>query len=567
MIRNIHISNYALIESLEVDFASGFNIITGETGAGKSIILGALSLLMGGRADLRAVRDNSRKSVIEAQFELADAPAATAILAENGFDSGDGMCILRRELLPGGRSRAFVNDTPANLQQLRQVAIALVDIHSQHQNLQLASGEYQLEIIDSIAGNAGLLEQYHGLYAAYRRALGEFTRTREMIRRNGAQAEYIEYQYRQLAELELKPGESATLERERTLLADIGDIKTRIRKVLDPLSENPSNALASIRQALAAMESLAAHTAEAAEETTMDIANLAERLQSARAEVADIAESLAAFDAGVDADPERLEEIDARLADIYSMESKHHVRSTDELIALAEGMRQQLETLADSDATISALETAARRAKKAAVIVANELSARRAKAAEALAAELRATAMPLGLPNLRCEFTFSRGKLGSEGYDQVLFLAAFNKNQALMPVGTTASGGEISRLMLALKSIVASRMQLPSLIFDEVDTGVSGDIAVRMAQMMAAMASGMQVITITHLPGVAAMGRRHFKVFKQDNENSTTTRVRQLAPKEREAEIALMLSGDSTDEASLGAARALLAQAEGASNK
>ncbi len=550
MIRNIHISNYALIESLEVDFASGFNIITGETGAGKSIILGALSLLMGGRADLRAVRDNSRKSVIEAQFELADAPAATAILAENGFDSGDGMCILRRELLPGGRSRAFVNDTPANLQQLRQVAIALVDIHSQHQNLQLASGEYQLEIIDSIAGNAGLLEQYHGLYAAYRRALGEFTRTREMIRRNGAQAEYIEYQYRQLAELELKPGESATLERERTLLADIGDIKTRIRKVLDPLSENPSNALASIRQALAAMESLAAHTAEAAEETTMDIA-----------------ESLAAFDAGVDADPERLEEIDARLADIYSMESKHHVRSTDELIALAEGMRQQLETLADSDATISALETAARRAKKAAVIVANELSERRAKAAEALAAELRATAMPLGLPNLRCEFTFSRGKLGSEGYDQVLFLAAFNKNQALMPVGTTSSGGEISRLMLALKSIVASRMQLPSLIFDEVDTGVSGDIAVRMAQMMAAMASGMQVITITHLPGVAAMGRRHFKVFKQDNENSTTTRVRQLAPKEREAEIALMLSGDSTDEASLGAARALLAQAEGASNK
>lgn len=567
MIQTLHISNYALIDELDIDFAPGFNIITGETGAGKSIILGALSLLLGGRADTHVIRDVSRKSVIEAQFRYSSAPAVAAVLSANELDGAtEDECILRREILPGGRSRAFVNDTPVTLTILREVALNLVDIHSQHQNLLLASPEYQLNIIDTLAANGPLLEEYRQAYAAYRKVLADYTHTRELIRRGQADAEYMEFQFSQLDEMGLTAAEDEALERERDLLANLGEIKNRIRQAADPLSDAPSNALAELRKAVSALESLAMTIGDD-NGGDVDFHSLAERLESARVEVADIAGTLAAYDASLDDDEGRLEEVEQRLSQIYALESKHHVDSVDALIELRNRLADQLAALNDSDATLARLETAARRAKKAAVTIADKISAQRAATATTFAQELRATAATLGMPNLRCEITLTRGKLSPSGYDQLQFLFAFNKNQPLVPVSASASGGEISRLMLSIKTIVASRMQLPSIIFDEVDTGVSGEIAARMAQMMQHIARTIQVITITHLPGVAALGNRHFKVYKQDDDTSTTTRVRLLGDDERPAEIALMMSGNASDPASLEVAQSLLRAGKDSNNK
>lgn len=564
MIKSLHISNYALISELDIEFENGFNIITGETGAGKSIILGALGLLLGERADTRVVRDASRKSVTEAIFDIKGSPEVEALLRDNQLDASQTECILRREIAPGGRSRAFVNDTPVTLPVLRDIAVHLVDIHSQHQNLLLASPDYQLRIIDNLADTGELLSQYRKAYAAYREALKEYTSTRDLIRRNQDDADFIQFQYNQLAELELKPGENETLEAEREILANVNEIKTSLGKALDPLLNGQSNALSLLRQAVDAIEELSATLGNERGDT--DFHSLAERLESARIEVSDIADSLVEYDVSLASDPMRLEEIESRLNELYSLEVKHHVESTDELIELQHQLGSQLAALDDSENVMASLERAAKKAKKTAFNLATEISAKRSAAAAEFTDALRRTASPLGMPNLRCDVSLTRGKLGPDGFDQIQFLFAFNKNQALLPVGNTASGGEISRLMLAIKTIVAEKIHLPSIIFDEVDTGVSGDIAGRMASMMATISRTIQVITITHLPGVAAAGDSHFKVFKQDEETSTITRIIRLSEREREAELALMISGNPSDEAALANARSLLASARKANS-
>lgn len=559
MIRSLHISNYALIDLLDLEPAPGFNIITGETGAGKSIMLGALGLLLGERADLRAMRSADVRCVVEAHFDISPASEIEAILRENDLTGDDAASvILRRELLPGGRSRAFINDTPVTLPLLRRVGTRLVDIHSQHQNLLLADTGYQLEIIDTLAGNDALRREYDEAFGAYRSALKKYTATREMIRRNKADEEFIAYQFGQLEKMNLVPGETEALEAERDMLVNATGIRDRLDAVTGPLADDDGDALGALRRAVDALESLAADYGE--ENADAGWHDLAERLESARLEVADIAATVADKAEGLDADPARLDEIERRLSQLYSLQSKHHVDNADGLIALYDKLGAQLAALADADTILGRLETDARRAKKAAVALAMKLSERRAAAAAAFAAELRAKASPLGMPNLRCEITLTRTRLSSTGADQIQFLFAFNKNQTLTPVGATASGGEISRLMLTVKSILASRMALPTIIFDEVDTGVSGDIANRMADMMAQISRSIQVLTITHLPGVAAMGERHFKVFKQDDESSTSTRVALLDAQGRRRELAVMLAGE-VDEASLGAADALLTKA------
>lgn len=556
MIRSLRISNYALINNLEIEFGEGFNIITGETGAGKSIILGALGLLLGGRADMRAVRAEDRKSIIEAVFDISPDSPVLNMLDNNGYDSGDNCIVLRRELLPGGRSRAFINHSPANLQNLRDIAIHLVDIHSQHQNLLLADQSYQLEIIDNLADNASALEEYHRLYALYRKALKEYTSTRDLINRNRADADFLAYQYNELKEMELQPGEQASLEHERDILANLGDVQERLCAATEPLDY----ATGPLRQAVNALESLASALGNPEGEDTPDFHALAERLESARVEASDIYDTLMDYDTSLSADPGRLDEVEERLSSIYSLEVKHHVDNSDALISLRDRLQSQLEALGDGDNVLSRLELAAKRAKKAAVAAGNVLSERRADAAAEFASELRRRAVPLGMPNLRCEITLTRGKLGPDGYDQIQFLFAFNKNQALLPVGATASGGEISRLMLSIKSIVAERMSLPSIIFDEVDTGVSGDIAARMADMMSLISRNIQVVTITHLPAVAAMGTTHFKVYKEDDDTTTSTHIRKLEGEERSHELALMLSGNAADKAAIAAAKALLSK-------
>ncbi len=561
MIKTLHISNYALIDEIDIDFAPGFNIITGETGAGKSIILGALSLLLGGRADIKAVRRGERKSVIEAIFLLGDAPDVERIIQENNLDNPvEGECLLRRELLPGGRSRAFVNDTPVTLPLLRELAEHLVDIHSQHQNLQLSTEAYQLGVLDILGNNRDLLDRYHKAFASFREALKKYTDTRDMLRRNRDDAEFITYQYGQLAAMNLVPGEHEELEKEREILANVGEIKEQLGAALVPLSEGTPNALELISGAVDALETLADTLGEG--DRVVDYRLLAERLESARIEIQDIADTLSESNDNVAADPGRLQEIESRLGELYSLELKHHVDDADGLIALRDRLKAQIDTLDDGDNVLHSLEVAAKRAKKAAITLAQQLSERRAATAAEFSAELCRRAAPLGMPNLRCDIEMTKGKLGADGYDQVRFLFAFNKNQAPMPIGGTASGGEISRLMLTIKSIVAERTKLPSIIFDEVDTGVSGDIAGRMGLTMALISRYIQVITITHLPGVAAMGSRHFKVYKEDDEDSTNTRIRLLNDGERRGELALMISGSATDSAALANAEALLDHAQ-----
>ena len=550
MLKSLHISNYALIDTVDINFHHGFNIITGETGAGKSIMLGALSLILGGRADLKAVRDSGKKSVIEASFEVSKYPKLKEYCLDNDIEWDDTLCILRREIAPAGRSRAFINDSPVTLDLLSHVAMQLVDIHSQHQNQLLTSGDFQLRVIDNLAGNGELLAEYSRRYNAYRNAVRRLHDTKKQLEQNRNDEDFTRFQLEQLDELGLTDGEQEQLEHDRDILSNITDIKTTISGALDSLSEGTHNAL-----------DLLSETSDYCEELSRfleDSDNIGERLETVRIELRDIAETLTAYDQEFQADPEELEAIESRLNTIYSLQQKHRVSTVAELIALREELRDRLDKLENSSFTVEELEKEARRAKNAAKQLAVELSQRRSEEAAQLEETLRQRAMPPGMKNLRTQVKVTQGELTPTGIDKVEFLFAFNKNQPLMPVGGTASGGEISRLMLSIKAIIATKMQLPSIIFDEVDTGVSGDVADRMGGMMHDIARTIQVITITHLPQVAAKGNAHFKVYKEDDDESTHTRIRELTGDDRVGEIAVMLSGSTVDEAARANARSLL---------
>ncbi|MCM1518363.1 MAG: DNA repair protein RecN [Pseudoflavonifractor sp.] len=552
MLEHLHISNYALIDNIDIDFHPGFNIITGETGAGKSIMLGALSLLMGGRADTKVVRDAGLKSMIEAEFVVTGYTHLKDYCTQNDIEWDDERCILRREITPAGRSRAFVNDSPVSLTQLQGVAVQLVDIHSQHQNQLLSSPEYQLRIIDALADNGTLLTEYADQYNRYRKALRELHDTRQMMDRGRADEDFLRFQLEQLEEANLVTDEQEDLERDRELLANMTDIKENLYDSLQALQDGNHNALSLLSDAADGIANLSDVIDEADE--------LSERLESARIEIQDIAETLEAYDRDMAADPDELDRVEDRLNLLYTLQRKHKVDSVEALIALRDSLRSRLDALDNSDMTIEELETAVKKTRAKAMKTAQTISARRIKEAARFAADLKERALPLGMKNLRCEISVTKGDLSETGIDRVEFLFAFNKNQPLLPVGGTASGGEISRLMLSIKSIIASKMQLPSIIFDEIDTGVSGDVANRMGEMMHSISSSLQVMAITHLPQVAAKGASHFKVFKEDDDESTRTRVKELTPSERVDELALMLSGDPTNEAARANARELLSK-------
>lgn len=552
MIRSLTVSNYALISNIEIDFSPGLDIITGETGAGKSILLGALSLLLGGRADTKVIADTSKKSVIEAVFDASDVSGLDTLLADNDIDAdADGEVILRRELSPSGRSRAFVNDTPVNLTVLRDIAVRLVDIHSQHQNMLLSDNSYQLAIIDSLADNRQLLAEYHNAYEIYKGILREYTATRDMIRRNRDDADFISYQLDEIKALSLVAGEQEALEEERTILENAGTINRDIAEALDALDGEESGALSALSRAASACNGLA-------DKNIGDISPLAERLESALIEVGDIARTLRDYESRFRDDPGRLEAVEDRLGSIYSLELKHHVEDSDALIELGDRLAHKLEAIENGDAVLEDLEKRAKAAKRDAMMIARTISAARQTAARSFAAALEEEARPLGMKNLRCTIALTPTRLSPTGIDAVEFLFAFNKNSSPLPVRDTASGGEISRLMLVIKTIVGRKMQLPTIIFDEIDTGVSGDIASRIGMMMSRIAENIQVITITHLPQVAARGTSHYKVYKEDNETSTETKLRRLDESGRVDEIALMLSGDSTNAAARETARVLL---------
>lgn len=550
MIQSLHISNYALIDTIDINLHNGLNIVTGETGAGKSIILGALSLLLGGRADNKAIRNHDQKSVIEATFTVRGFNNLKAICEENDIDWDDDTMILRREMTPAGRSRAFVNDCPVNLAMLQQVALSLIDIHSQHQNLLLASPPYQLRVLDSLAGNDARLQHMSEAYGAYRQALKRYKMERRMIEQAKDDEEFMRFQYQRLADAKLQPGEQEELEHERELLVNMAEVKSALTVITSCLTEGEENADQLLRRAADETSQLTDFIDEAE--------SLSERLNALRVEVQDIAESISDYDRSLAAEPGRLDEVEERLNTIYDLERRYKAETAEALIAHRDELKDRLRGIEIGDETLHALEAEAKQAKRHALELAAELSKARHDEAKKFAGMLIARAVPLGMKNLRCEISVKDTELSVTGTDQVEFLFSFNKNQPLLPVGNTASGGEISRLMLSIKSIVADKMQLPSIIFDEVDTGVSGDVANKMGEMMQQIAANIQVLAITHLPQVAAKGSSHYKVYKEDTADRTITRIKQLTTAEREGELALMLSGSAVDETALAAARSLL---------
>ena len=552
MIKELHISNYALIDTLNIEFGPKLNIITGETGTGKSIILGAMSLLMGARADTRTIRDNSRKTVVEATFYVSGVDELNELLTANDIDTLDPEgteCILRREITVKGGSRAFVNDTPVTVGVLKQVSGLLVDIHAQHQNRLLSDPGYQLQLLDALSGNGQLLAEYKNLYSAYRKCLDKYTATRDMLNRNQAESEYIAFQLQQLDDLNVRVGEQAELERQRDIAANLAQIKGAITGAINSLSENPDTCSAMARASECLSQ--ASEFYDRAEE-------LAARLDSARLEVQDIVETLEDYNGtlGEDAD---LDAIEDRLGRIYSLETRLHADSDKELVELRDKLREQLETINNAEPVMEELALEARNAKKEAVLAARKLTEKRMDCARGLSEQLTERARPLALPNLKCELTVSQEKLSPTGQDSVELKVAFNKNQQPMAISGAASGGEISRLVLALKSIAVESMHMPTIIFDEVDTGVSGDTAVRMARLMHSLAQGQQVIVITHLPQVAAAADVHLKVYKRDTDTTTETSLVRLDDEGRAKEIALMLSGDGDAAPALETARALMA--------
>lgn len=550
MIESISISNYALIDAIELNFHPGFNIITGETGAGKSIMLGALSMLLGNRADTRVVTDKGKKSVVEATFNVNRYPQLKSLLSDNDIDWDDTQLILRREISPNGRSRSFINDSPVSLSLMRDVAVRLVDLHSQHQNLLLADPSYQLYIIDTLLPDSALKTQYAEAYESYRDALRKYRDAKQTAEQNRADEEFLRYQLEKLDELNLHEGETAELEKQREELANVNHIKTALRQLI-MLFENDENGITDNLK-----EAVGIWTQQLMQ--MPDGESMADRIESLRIEAADILSTIEDADNKLDADPERLFAVEERLSDIYNLQRKHNVNDADELIEIRRAIAEKLDAIDHSDERIKTLAATAKRAKLLATRIAETLTEERKKVAESFGKQLLEGALPLGMSNLVADIRISPADLSPTGADNVDFLFSFNKNQPLMPVKDTASGGEISRLMLAVKAIVAGRIQLPSIIFDEIDTGVSGDVANRMGALMKRIAENIQVIAITHLPPVAAQGETHFKVFKEDSDTATNTKVKLLSDSERISELALMLSGNPDDESARETARTLL---------
>lgn len=548
MIRKLHISNYALIDQLDIEFADGLTIITGETGAGKSIILGALSLILGERADTKAIRDPLSKTIVEATFDIAGY-RLERYFTDNDID-WDNECIVRRELSPQGRSRAFINDTPVSLTVLRELSTRLLDIHSQHSNMLLSRPSFQLSILDSIAGNTAVLDDYANAYQQYRQAvklLEDTQRQMEQLRRD---EDYIRFQVDQLQQLQLQRDEDQQLEALQHKLSNITELKDALWTVgneLDGEENTVLERLATIAQRL-----------DDAERNLNDVEGMASRVRTVIIELKDIARSVSSTVDDLNDDPAELARVDERLNAIYALLRKHNAHDVNQLLDIQQDYERRLGEIEHNDELIEGLRAAADSSREAAMTIAQRLSASRRKAAERFGKELLSLAMPLGMKNIAFDVTFQPVDLCASGIDAVEFMMSFNKNQRPMPVKDTASGGEISRVMLCIKTIIARHMQLPSIIFDEVDTGVSGDVANMIGEMMADISRSIQVIAITHLPQVAANGDHHLRVFKIDTDVETLTRVEHLDADEHVMEIARMLSGKGLDQAAIDNAKSLI---------
>ena len=552
MLDRLTITNYALIEHLEFVPGEGLSIITGETGAGKSVMLGALALLKGERADLKVIADKSRKAVVEASFRSLDPATRSRLQADDPEWDGEEL-ILRREILPSGRSRGFINDSPATIGQLEEATRGLLDIHSQNSNTLLSEPRTQLALIDSVARNEELLAEYTEEFRNYVAIRQRITRLREEAARNREQAEIIAYRFGQLDKLRPKAGELKRIENRFETLSNSEDLRDSLVKALRALGGSDSNgALEQIEDARTALADVDFTIWEEQDPEVL------ERLRQCVVEIKDIVETIEDAVGMTECDPSTLAALSQRMNAYYAALKAFRVETDEELECLYARVRAQYESIENGDSGTEELERDAR--KSAAVLkgLAADLSGRRREAAASLQKDIEEEARKLGLSNLRFEIGISDAKLSRSGGDAVEFRAAFNKNAVPAPVGDMASGGEMARLMLAIKKITASYLSLPTIIFDEIDTGVSGHIADRMGEMMMEMGKRMQILTITHLPQVAVKGARHFKVYKEDRDDRTVSDVMLLTESQREEEIGRMLAGEVVDDAALSNARSLL---------
>lgn len=551
MLQSIHIQNYALIESLDIDFHSGFSVITGETGAGKSIILGAIGLLVGQRADIKAIRTGATKCIVEAKFNISSYHLEE-FFEEHDLEYEDGECILRRELLASGKSRAFINDTPASLAQMKAIGEKLIDVHSQHQNLLLNHEDFQMSVLDILAHDETELEEYKSLYKEYKQTSRELAALIEQAEKSRQDEDYIRYQVEQLETANLQDGEQEELEQEAEILSHAEDIKASLYKIDQLMESDEMNLLAVTKECMQTLQNIARVYAPAEEWVN--------RLDSCYIELKDLAQEAANAYEEVEFNPARLDFVNERLNLIYSLQQKHRASTVEELIALAGNLRTQLDAITSSDDRINELTRRKDELYNKVKTSARLLTNVRTIAAKDIEKQMQAYLVPLGMPNVRFAVQLTpRKEPDASGMDSVSFLFSANKNGTLQDVASIASGGEIARVMLSLKAMIAGAVQLPTIIFDEIDTGVSGSIAEKMALIMQEMGKAdRQVISITHLPQIAARGAHHYKVYKEDTDTGTNSHIRPLDHTERINEIAHMLSGAMLTEAALNNAKALL---------
>lgn len=548
MLRRLTVENYALIESLSLELSPSLNIITGETGAGKSILLGALGLLLGARNDGAAQKDPARNCVVEGVFDIGDY-GLEELFERNDLD-WQRETVIRRVVTPAGKSRAYVNDLPVQLTALRELGSRLIDIHSQHQSLMLADEGFRIAVLDNVAGLGAQLGSYRAAYAAMREAGAELATARRRIEEAGRDREWLQYQVEQLDALNLREGEQQELEEELRLLTHADSIREAMGMSLESLEDEQTGVLCRLKGVEHALAKVREGYGKAGE--------LADRLHAVMLELKDIDSELAAEGDRVEADPGRLQWVSERLDAIYSLQQKHRVATCGELIALWNEFRTRLQAIATGEETLAELERAVERSRVEAEAAAAVLTEGRRRAGAELGKGVDALLAELGMPGAEFRVEVASAPLSPGGGDAVRYLFSANRKMPLQPVEKTASGGEISRVMLALKSLVAHRSKLPTIIFDEIDTGVSGRIADAMGGIICRLAEDMQVVNITHLPQVASKGDTHFFVYKEETEQGTSSRIRRLDSEERRWEIAKMLSGSTVTEAALAQARVLL---------
>lgn len=550
MLTHLHISNYALIDNIDIEWNTGFTVITGETGAGKSILLGALGMLLGGRADVKMLKSESKKCIIEGRFNIGHLQLKD-FFESNDIDFDEEECIIRREISANGKSRTFINDTPISISKLKEISTRIVDIHSQHQNLLMGDENFILSTIDTMADNEHRLLEYQNIYAAWQKAKKELEQLNEEANKSQEDFDYFQFQLQQLKDAQLEADEQENLEKESERLNHAEEIKTNLYHTISIFNDDEISPLNHIKSSVQRLENIAPHFSE--------ISDIVDRLQSTRIELQDIIDEIEKYVGYVEFDPSRMDYVNDRLSTIYQLQKKHHVNTIGELLEIEANLAAKVNHYENIDAILSQKEKEVNDIYNSLLKNSENLTLHRKESAKKLTNDLCAILKDLGMPSIQMAIQFTqRATPERSGRDKISFLFSSNKDVPMQEVSQIASGGEIARLMLALKSIIAHHRYLPTIIFDEIDTGVSGVMAEKMAKVMMSMSNHCQVICITHLPQIAAFGSQHYKVFKIETEAGTSSHLTSLTSSERVEEIAKMLSGEQLTEAAINNAKSLL---------